>query len=650
MKTGVNGSDDGGVGFIKWSFLAAVAVIVIFGAQEKALFNSMNVLQWKGESVFQVPLLNGLVYSVFALALIGIYTILFLLGYHLIRGGGLQLKDDMTAAMIFAAMALLMTYPLIFHFTTHIPGDNQDAKNAFWRNWMMKESVLGLKDPFHTTAVFHPAGTTLLLAAMSFSVGLLSVPLQLLFSTIIAYNVLVLLTLVWCGLGMYKLAEYMTGDRRVALVCGLAYAFAPYNMAHLLGHINIISNEWLPFFTLHLIRAARGEGRRDGLLAGLFFAAIIWTELTFAIYAAIITAIVLAHQLASGGVWRTWRFAQTFALLSAVSVVLISPWLYFAVKEYGSFDYPDRSTESIIHSADLFAYVIPPAINPVVGGIFRMYQDIYTSFVTEKVVYLGWTIIILAGMSLSWQSLIHVKSKAWLWAAIAAVFLVLALGPVLHSMGVQGQWVNGEFQLADGHIPLPYKVVGNLPLIGVTRSPSRFAIVGLMALIVLAGFSLKRLAGQKNGQRILAAAAVLIVLEFMPAPYPVVDMSYRGGWSYLGQQPGQALVYEIPGDGDAEYGQHIHGKDRLLAGSFRIPLSVTQFRDRLGEDVKNLPFPEFADKYGIDYVVLQKGKLDNTADVEMMLTSFYGNPGYSDATLSIYRTNGTTLSPRPLRH
>jgi hypothetical protein len=103
---------------------------------------------------------------------------------------------------------------------------------------------------------------------------------------------------------------------------------------------------------------------------------------------------------------------------------------------------------------------------------------------------------------------------AWLrvlprvWMAFTAAFALLSLGPFIH--------VAGTNTFAIG----PWALLRYVPIVGMARSPGRFAIVTALGLSVMFGYALRGLL-QRTGRwrwAVSAAVAVAMVLELAPVP------------------------------------------------------------------------------------------------------------------------------------
>ncbi|MCS7039404.1 MAG: hypothetical protein NZP34_07365, partial [Caldilineales bacterium] len=195
---------------------------------------------------------------------------------------------------LFLVLSLGLTWPLLPHVLTHVPGDGIDdpalAWNLWWarHSWVDRAGANGLAhSPFDGDSMFYPVGINLAFYTLTLLNAALSIPLQLAGSVILASNLLLLGSFVVGGLGAYLLAlSLLVGmerpggeaDRRrlraAALLAGLLYAFASAKLFYAaLGQFNIASSQWLPFVALYLVRAARGPWgpRRWGGLGRVLF-------------------------------------------------------------------------------------------------------------------------------------------------------------------------------------------------------------------------------------------------------------------------------------------------------------------------------------------------------------------------------------------
>ena len=88
---------------------------------------------------------------------------------------------------------------------------------------------------------------------------------------LLAHNLVWLATFPLAGLTMFWLVRHLTGHAGAAAVAAVLYAFSHFRFGQL-GHIQVLSHQWLPLMLLGLHRAAQGAAQwRDvWLAAGAF--------------------------------------------------------------------------------------------------------------------------------------------------------------------------------------------------------------------------------------------------------------------------------------------------------------------------------------------------------------------------------------------
>jgi hypothetical protein len=208
--------------------------------------------------------------------------------------GRAGLRRQAAALGLFALLAVVLTWPLASHFTTHVTGDGIDDPALAWNLWWVKVRLVDqfAPDIFHAGWMFHPVAVNLAFYTLTPLNGLLSIPLQTGFSLVVANNLLLLSSFVLGAFGAYLLAldqlRWLTGPASLsaprpaarvdgrflaALAAGVIYAFASSKLFYAsLGQFNIASSQWSPFCVLLLLRMVQAPRRRlrSAALAGLF--------------------------------------------------------------------------------------------------------------------------------------------------------------------------------------------------------------------------------------------------------------------------------------------------------------------------------------------------------------------------------------------
>ena len=233
----------------------------------------------------------------------------------------------------YALLALVLTYPLALNYATAIPGDGFDGLQNYWNLWWVRRALLDLNvSPFFTRELFYPNGASLYFHTLNIFNGLVSLPVQLLAGLAAAYNTTVLFTFVASGYGTFLLARRMLGrlgradDRSnlIAFAGGFIFAFAPFRFAHLLGHMQVLSTEWIPFFVLSFLQLPerRGSPWRRALLPAFFLVLNALCDWYYVLYLLIFCALVGGVALAKPhGRWPGavcgWAHRGTFLCAGA---------------------------------------------------------------------------------------------------------------------------------------------------------------------------------------------------------------------------------------------------------------------------------------------------------------------------------------------
>ena len=117
-------------------------------------------------------------------------------------------RRDGIVLIVYLLLALVLTYPLVTHLASHVPGRGIDDPALAWNVWWFKFSIFNLgASPLYTDYLYYPLGVNLAANTSTFLNGLIALPLQFVFGTIIAQNLVVYFALVISGYGAFLLAR-----------------------------------------------------------------------------------------------------------------------------------------------------------------------------------------------------------------------------------------------------------------------------------------------------------------------------------------------------------------------------------------------------------------------------------------------------------
>lgn len=584
-------------------------------------------------------------------------------------------KRSIYTIAIFSLFTLLLTFPTVMQFGHAIPGDGFDGWQNYWNQWWIKEALLNQHSLFFfSNVIYPPDGASLLFQTLNYFNGLWSLPIQLLFGATAAYNAVVFFHFILSGFGVYLLAKYSLsqlgyGGQKVqsaSIIAGFIFTFSPFHMAHLLGHMQVLSLTWNPFYVLWIFRTlnnwrqnpSQAIRKKDLALSGLFLSFVTMIDWYQTLYMLLFTALILAWTL-----WRVWRDGNATAKillkpilgLAAMGIafgVIFSPLIVPMASEASTADYMRPSfAQNVELSADLLAFFTPSSLHPWWGkAVTPLYQN-FTASTSEQLIFIGFVPLILTIIGF-WQS--RKKRVPQFWALFSGTFFVLALGPFLHIAG-------NIIKIGTFPIPLPYLALYKIvPFIGISRSLSRFDLMVMMGVGVLSALALVRM---KSKTQWLFGA--LILIEFIAIPYPMSAVDTPDFFKSIAAEKDNYTIAYLPMNWDRPVPllyQTVHGKklltaytsrDNPLDQSWRTP--VLQEWRTLSDDIikANLAAiaPTVFHNFGIKYIVLDYYQMppgperDNT---EKWVSAALPNqlPIYHDDRLTVYQAPPMT-TPQP---
>ena len=392
------------------------------------------------------------------------------------------MKRLLAPGLLYVAITVAMTYPVLRHIGSVVPHDLGDPILNTWLLWWSSKHV-PLTAAWWNAPMFFPA--TDVMAFSELLIGLLPITLVVQWLThnpLAAYNVALLLSFPLCALAAYALAWELTARRDAAIVAGLAFAFAPYRMGQI-AHLQVMSYYWAPLALVGLHRYLRSRAWQWLMLFG---GAWLMQALT--------NGYALFHFSIFVALWLIW-----FARPIRIAVPIVVAWLVAAIPMAPAL-LKYRQVHSALHLmrdinetkrlgvglSDLFA----PSPELLVWGSRLLPAR------NETTVFPGLTILIVG---LAW----FVLSKTWRNGAgeprhvDERVLTVLALiaAVVGVSVFVVGPWAIGP--LTVGEFRKPFSIAVLLRLLAFLRSRwmrdawrrhsvAIFYVIAMAAMLVMA--------------------------------------------------------------------------------------------------------------------------------------------------------------------
>jgi len=428
--------------------------------------------------------------------------------------------EAMLVVLGFSALTALFTHPLIFNLQTLTYRiANGDSRFSVWVVSWVAHALTTAPLKVMDANIFHPHRTTLAYSESNLGAGALAVPAYLITgSPFAAHNSTLILSFVMSGVATYYLVRYLVSSRRAAALAGVAFAFAPHLFSHL-SHIHLLMTAGIPLSMLAFHRLADRPSSLRGLALGLAMAA---QALFCGYYAVFVMLLVGYATLFTGASRRLWFngpywVAIVVALLAAVATTLPLLLPYFTLQRDTGFT---RSIdESRAFAADWRAYLASASY------AHRWMLNLAVKW--ADVLFPGFTVVVF-GAAGAWIGVFaggRLREATLLYGSAAALAAWISLGP------------------AGGLYTILHSTV---PGFNFLRAPSRFGVLVVFSLSVLAAVAFARLFSQWSRASLAAAGIGLVLVAelLVPIPYSSVPPPSRAH-QVLATQPRGPFI-ELP--------------------------------------------------------------------------------------------------------
>ena len=486
-----------------------------------------------------------------------------------------------------------------------------------WNLWIFRHELIGHAHlPFSTDHVFGVTGPPdFSLHNYAPLAGALGAPLIGTFGVVAAFNLVMLTSMALTGIATFALARRLGLGGPAAWWAGALFMASPVLTAKETAHFSLVLAAPLPLFLWALLRALDSRRTRDALLVGAVAAAASYSDAYYGIYCGLMGLVLVAFRflrlewperpepwrratlalnavlvlvvtvvairgvlgperlalgpvsvslqtwytplllLVAAGVLRAWlprrprvrldgswseiaAFVPLGLIAIAACLVLLLPEITGLAIRLANGRLPDTQVfwRTSPRGLDALAYLVPNPSHAWFGDWTRHWfmppePDAFPELVA----------------SFSFVALALVAVGAWrralprLWVVFTVTFVALSLGPFIQVAGMN-TYVIG-----------PWALLRYVPVIGMARSPARFAILAALGLALLAAYAIdeirvRRVAGRWAGAMAALLAAVA-AFELIPAPRQLHSASVPGVYGLVsaratGDEAGRLL--ELP--------------------------------------------------------------------------------------------------------
>jgi hypothetical protein len=537
----------------------------------------------------------------------------------------------------FAVLAVVLAFPHVSRIGRGISGDPGDA---LLNMWIIRHVQLSVPHGWHAlwnAPIFYPADHTLAYSETLFPVALVAWPLRALAGDVVAFNLVYIGSWVLCSWATYQLARRFTRQWPAAVVAALAYTYSTARLSEF-GHFQIEAGGGL--IALALLAAMWCLDSLSvwrALAFAVAFAAVALTASYDGALGAVVIAIVVAGRLLIER--PSLRRVAAPSLVALVAIAgLVGPFAYqYVALQRKAFFRRAFIPSMALHLEDFRTGVADrlPTRLPALGSHLAATpgrHPLFPGIVALVLALFGAVALIRMSRETARE---RRRSELLLICLAGFVAVVLAFGD---RGTVAGHDVALPFSLLREHVP---------GFSGI-RAMYRLAIVGELAVALLAGVGADAILGRARGALRVVTAAALIGLCIAEALGPVgtVDVPTaaddNGFVQLLRAQPPGAVV-ELPmQDGSqgaarwafVEAPRQLEalrdGKPRVNGYSGFDPPKF-DVAARLFNDFPSAQALREARRFGVRYVVLRTKLIGHTP---RQLRAILAQPGvarYSDA-------------------
>jgi hypothetical protein len=363
-------------------------------------------------------------------------------------------------------------------------------------------------DPFTAMAQFgRPLGIGVYWQPVT---DLLGAALARLSNPVAAYNWLVILSFPLAAIAAYLLARHLGLCTVGASVAAIAYAFAPFHVAHAAYHPHVAQTQWLPLYLLALWRCL--DRASPAAVAFLACAAIVatWSNFYTGLIAGLLSPVAagvywfLAHR---AGVTSGRALQCTIGGLLAIVATVIAYAAYAGVAEHLA---PPAPAELVAFGARWWSYLMPPVAHPLLGEPAR---HLWTGAgvgagLLEQQVSLGWGAIALACVGI-WGA----AAGGMTATAQRSIPLLVIVGVTAFACSLTPAWRVGWLTFT-----APSSVL--YPILPMFRAYARFGLAVQLMAVLLAGVGVDWLwhTSWRPARMVCVVLVALLAAEYVVLP------------------------------------------------------------------------------------------------------------------------------------
>lgn len=463
---------------------------------------------------------------------------------------GSEAKNLSVVTVVYAVLTFVMAFPFSGSPATRILADVPDGHMYLWTLAWDAHAFLTQPLRIFDANIYYPYANTLAYSENLIGSAFFAAPIIWLTDNIVlATNLTALISCVLCGVGAYVLGRQLHLSVGAAFICGLIFAFAPPRFIRI-GQLHMTAVQWIPFSLAFLHAYFEAGRRRDLLLAIGFFSLQALTSGHGAAYLALATLALVAWQFA---LWSPLALRRRLRDFGVAGAYLIAPAVWVML--------PYRMAQAEAGLRRDYMADAQPTIESFLASPARVHQflvaKLWGPLANEPDAFLfpGILVLALAALGVASQTpFANASRHKPARGNYVTFYLLLAVLATL-------LFVAWPIEL--------WRYVYWLPGLNFIRIPSRFIIMTILALAVLAGFGADRLIARTSRRAGAIAAPLLgalLMVEYSPYPFAGVPFAINvpaiDRW--LDTQPKPFVVAELPSPSARDLGALVRHQTRAM--------------------------------------------------------------------------------------
>jgi len=393
--------------------------------------------------------------------------------------------------------------------SVHDEGDSVANLWLLTRN--MNKALYDRSEFFYSDDVFYPEGFYLSSGEMYIAETMIGLPIYLLTSNpIFAYNFILIISYILSGLSMYLLVKLYTENKYSSFLAAVIFTFCSYKLVHLF-QLQLLNIQWLPFTVLFFHKMFAENRLKYAILSAVFFSLQVLSCVYYAVFTGMFLIFYFLFMIREK---KNVNLQHLFVFI-VLSALFIMPFYNQYLIHFKS-----HSIEGIATSC-IKDYFLPGDVND-----FHLRLGFKAEPLGERNVFIGFT-----ALCLSLYGIVFVKKKIiTFYVLVGLLFFILSLGP------------KSLFSIFNNFLY-------STPPLSSLRIPTRFSIMVMFSISMVAGFGIKKILSNIKDKRLQLALPIvilfLLILEYW-GHFTWVSFEKMEVYDWLSEEEGDFAIIELP--------------------------------------------------------------------------------------------------------